>query len=199
MVVFEITAAGAAYFIVADKTVLASARKNSFERAQLSNIEAWHLAVFLVWASPPNLSPSPCNHLFLLVIQLLYKKTGLLSCALALLGKWTYGLECMLLFFFSVLAFSILLSFLFFFLQETNVWCHCSNQGWNLYLFYVFFFWAQTWLHCASTVHFRCSFASLSYNVGLVSTMGHWRPIVSIVSCTGIGQKLIPIVSINDT
>ncbi|KAJ8644468.1 hypothetical protein MRB53_006216 [Persea americana] len=34
------TAAGAAYFIVADKTVLASARKNSFERAQLSNIEA---------------------------------------------------------------------------------------------------------------------------------------------------------------
>lgn len=33
-------AAGAAYFIVADKTVLASARKNSFERARLSNNEA---------------------------------------------------------------------------------------------------------------------------------------------------------------
>ncbi|KAF4377763.1 hypothetical protein CsatB_014292 [Cannabis sativa] len=32
------TAAGAAYFIVADKTVLATARKNSFKQA--SNIEA---------------------------------------------------------------------------------------------------------------------------------------------------------------
>ncbi|XXG45666.1 hypothetical protein AAC387_Pa02g0692 [Persea americana] len=34
------SAAGAAYFIVADKTVLASARKNSFEQARLSNIES---------------------------------------------------------------------------------------------------------------------------------------------------------------
>ncbi|KAK6941619.1 Early nodulin 93 ENOD93 protein [Dillenia turbinata] len=34
------TAAGAAYFIVADKTVLASARRNSFNRLTTSNIEA---------------------------------------------------------------------------------------------------------------------------------------------------------------
>ncbi|KAK6945065.1 Early nodulin 93 ENOD93 protein [Dillenia turbinata] len=34
------TAAGAAYFIVADKTVLASARRNSFNRLSTSNSEA---------------------------------------------------------------------------------------------------------------------------------------------------------------
>ncbi|KAF6152695.1 hypothetical protein GIB67_021355, partial [Kingdonia uniflora] len=34
------TVAGAAYFIVADKTVLASARKNSFNRAGHANVEA---------------------------------------------------------------------------------------------------------------------------------------------------------------
>jgi len=32
-------AAGLAYFIVADKTVLASARKNSFKNAQLDDIK----------------------------------------------------------------------------------------------------------------------------------------------------------------
>ncbi|XP_058112911.1 early nodulin-93-like isoform X2 [Magnolia sinica] len=34
------TAAGAAYFIVADKTILASARRNSFNQTQQSNIRA---------------------------------------------------------------------------------------------------------------------------------------------------------------
>ncbi|KAK3025723.1 hypothetical protein RJ639_042492 [Escallonia herrerae] len=34
------TVAGAAYFIVADKTVLASARRNSFKQGSLSNMEA---------------------------------------------------------------------------------------------------------------------------------------------------------------
>ncbi|XP_074365295.1 early nodulin-93-like [Apium graveolens] len=34
------TVAGAAYFIVADKTILASARRNSLEKRSLSNIEA---------------------------------------------------------------------------------------------------------------------------------------------------------------
>ncbi|GAB4832889.1 hypothetical protein Ancab_006907 [Ancistrocladus abbreviatus] len=34
------TVAGAAYFIVADKTVLASARRNSFNQARAHNIEA---------------------------------------------------------------------------------------------------------------------------------------------------------------
>ncbi|KAL1816073.1 hypothetical protein ACET3Z_018647 [Daucus carota] len=34
------TVAGAAYFIVADKTVLASARRNSFKQSSLSSIDA---------------------------------------------------------------------------------------------------------------------------------------------------------------
>ncbi|KAK3029108.1 hypothetical protein RJ639_039252 [Escallonia herrerae] len=37
---YEMTVAGAAYFIVADKTVLASARRNSFKQGSLANMEA---------------------------------------------------------------------------------------------------------------------------------------------------------------
>ncbi|KAL8136135.1 hypothetical protein AgCh_010657 [Apium graveolens] len=33
------TVAGAAYFIVADKTILATARRNSFEKSSVSNME----------------------------------------------------------------------------------------------------------------------------------------------------------------
>lgn len=37
--VYFIAVAGAAYFIVADKTILATARRNSFKQSSVSNIE----------------------------------------------------------------------------------------------------------------------------------------------------------------